>query len=118
MDFQLTEEQQLFADSVHRFAKAHLEKGALARAHDHHARDGGIVGPGRKLRAHGQHHAMADGIERLRPVERDNAGCPAPLEQDVGRARVHCVQIEILTGTNRIAITRSAPRRRLRPVHP
>jgi alkylation response protein AidB-like acyl-CoA dehydrogenase len=34
MDFQLTEEQQLFADSVHRFAKAHLENGALARAHD------------------------------------------------------------------------------------
>jgi alkylation response protein AidB-like acyl-CoA dehydrogenase len=34
MDFQLTEEQQLFADSVRRFAQAQLEKGALARAHD------------------------------------------------------------------------------------
>ena len=34
MQFTFTEEQQAFADSVHRFARAHLEKGALARAHD------------------------------------------------------------------------------------
>ena len=34
MDFQFTEEQQLFADSVRKFAQAQLEGGALARAHD------------------------------------------------------------------------------------
>src|SRR5437016_13249204 len=32
MQFAFTEEQQLFADSVHRFALAHLEKDALKRA--------------------------------------------------------------------------------------
>src|SRR5437899_12673130 len=34
MQFTFTEEQQAFADSVHRFARAHLEQDALARAHD------------------------------------------------------------------------------------
>ncbi|SEP29381.1 hypothetical protein SAMN04487843_11080 [Methylobacterium sp. ap11] len=34
MDFALTEEQALFADSVRRFAEQHLRTGALARAHD------------------------------------------------------------------------------------
>ncbi len=34
MQFSFTEEQQLFADSVRRFALAHLEKGSLRRAHD------------------------------------------------------------------------------------
>jgi alkylation response protein AidB-like acyl-CoA dehydrogenase len=34
MDFELNEEQQAFADSVRRFAEAHLREGALARAHD------------------------------------------------------------------------------------
>ncbi len=34
MQFSFTEEQQAFADSVDRFARAHLEKGALERAHD------------------------------------------------------------------------------------
>src|SRR5215471_10863220 len=34
MQFHFTEEQQAFADSVRRFALAHLEKGALKRAHD------------------------------------------------------------------------------------
>ena len=33
MHFSFTEEQQLFADSVQRFALAHLEKDALKRAH-------------------------------------------------------------------------------------
>ena len=33
MDFQLTPEQQLFADSVRRFAKDNLAEGALKRAH-------------------------------------------------------------------------------------
>jgi alkylation response protein AidB-like acyl-CoA dehydrogenase len=33
MDFQLTEEQTAFADSVRRFARANLADGALARAH-------------------------------------------------------------------------------------
>src|SRR5947199_4686060 len=33
MQFAFTEEQQLFADSVRRFALAHLEKDALKRAH-------------------------------------------------------------------------------------
>lgn len=34
MDFALTEEQALFADSVRRFAEQHLRDGALQRAHD------------------------------------------------------------------------------------
>ena len=34
MNFDLTDEQKLFAESVRRFALAHLEKDALARAHD------------------------------------------------------------------------------------
>ena len=34
MQFTFTEEQQAFADSVRRFARARLEKDALARAHD------------------------------------------------------------------------------------
>jgi alkylation response protein AidB-like acyl-CoA dehydrogenase len=34
MQFNFTEEQQAFADSVRRFALAHLEKDALERAHD------------------------------------------------------------------------------------
>ncbi len=34
MQFTFTEEQQAFADSVHRFARAQLEPGALERAHD------------------------------------------------------------------------------------
>ena len=36
MQFNFTEEQQAFADSVRRFALAHLEKDALERAHDPH----------------------------------------------------------------------------------
>ena len=34
MNFEFTEEQKLFADSVHRFAVTHLETDALKRAHD------------------------------------------------------------------------------------
>ena len=34
MNFDFTEEQKLFTDSVRRFAQTHLEKGALKRAHD------------------------------------------------------------------------------------
>ena len=34
MDFNLSEEQQMFADSVRRFAESNLASGALARAHD------------------------------------------------------------------------------------
>src|SRR5215471_18143943 len=34
MNFDFTEEQKLFAESVRRFAQAHLEKDALERAHD------------------------------------------------------------------------------------
>src|SRR3954471_2936652 len=33
MNFEFTDEQKLFADQVRRFALAHLEKGALERAH-------------------------------------------------------------------------------------
>ena len=36
MNFDFTEEQKLFADSVRRFALAHLEKDSLKRAHDPH----------------------------------------------------------------------------------
>jgi len=34
MNFDFTEEQKLFAESVHKFAQAHLAEGALKRAHD------------------------------------------------------------------------------------
>ena len=34
MNFDFTEEQKLFAESVHKFAQAHLAAGALKRAHD------------------------------------------------------------------------------------
>src|SRR5580700_6439607 len=34
MNFEFSEEQKLFADSVRRFALAHLQKDSLARAHD------------------------------------------------------------------------------------
>jgi alkylation response protein AidB-like acyl-CoA dehydrogenase len=34
MNFDFTEEQKLFAESVHKFAQAHLAKGALKRAHE------------------------------------------------------------------------------------
>ncbi len=34
MNFDFTEEQKLFADSVRKFAQAHLEKDALKRAHN------------------------------------------------------------------------------------
>ena len=34
MNFDFTDEQKLFADSVRRFALAHLERDALARAHN------------------------------------------------------------------------------------
>jgi alkylation response protein AidB-like acyl-CoA dehydrogenase len=34
MDFELSEEQRSFADSVRRFAQDHLANGALARAHN------------------------------------------------------------------------------------
>src|SRR6478735_8718923 len=34
MNFDFTDEQKLFADSVRKFALAHLEKDALKRAHD------------------------------------------------------------------------------------
>ncbi len=34
MQFSFTEEQKLFADSVRKFAHAHLDKDALKRAHD------------------------------------------------------------------------------------
>ena len=34
MNFDLTDEQNLFADQVRRFAQTHLAAGALKRAHD------------------------------------------------------------------------------------
>src|SRR5258705_3244118 len=34
MNFDFTEEQKLFAESVHKFAQAHLAEGALKRAHE------------------------------------------------------------------------------------
>ena len=64
-------------------------EGALAGGLDHDARDRRVVGPGVKLRAQRQHHRMGDGIERLRPVERDEAGGAAPLEQDFGGGLSH-----------------------------
>ncbi|MGO8924423.1 MAG: acyl-CoA dehydrogenase family protein [Xanthobacteraceae bacterium] len=36
MNFDFTDEQKLFAEQVRRFAREHLAKGALARAHDPH----------------------------------------------------------------------------------
>ena len=62
-------------------------EGALAGRLDHHARDRRIVAPGVELRAQRHRHAVRDGVERLRPVEGDEAGRAAPLEQDFGRGR-------------------------------
>ena len=55
-------------------------KGAVRGGLDHHAGDAGVVGPAVELRAQRQHHAMGDGIERGRPVERDEAGGAAAFE--------------------------------------
>ena len=59
---------------------------AAAIGHDDDARHGFIVGPGVELRAQRMHHAVRDGVERRRPVERDDAGRAAALEEDFGFA--------------------------------
>ena len=43
-----------------------------------------VVRPGVELARERAHHLVRDRVERLRPVERDDAGGAAPLEQDVG----------------------------------
>ena len=71
------------AEIVKRANVAAGGKGTLACGGDHHPRDRGVVGPAIELRAQRQHHGVRDGIERLRPIERDDAGGAAPLEQNV-----------------------------------
>ena len=53
-----------------------------ARRRDDDARDRRIVCPVLQLRRQRPHHAVRHGVERLRPVERDEAGRAAPLEQN------------------------------------
>ena len=55
-------------------------EGALALGHDDDARNSVVVSPGGQLRAQRMHHAERDGIERLRPVQRDDAGRATALE--------------------------------------
>ena len=55
-------------------------KCTLAGGLNRHPRDGRIVRPIVELRAQCQHHGMGDGIERLRPVERDDAGGTPALD--------------------------------------
>jgi hypothetical protein len=56
----------------------------LAGCGDHDASDRRVARPGGKLRGERAHHAVGDRVERLRPVERDDAGRAAALEQDFG----------------------------------
>src|SRR4029077_2470047 len=45
--------------------------------------DRGIVGPGAQQRRHGEGHIEGDGVERLRPVERDAAQCAVFADDNV-----------------------------------
>ena len=63
------------------------ERAAAARAEDH-ARDRGIGLPLRELLRERAHHGAGHRVERLRPIERDQPGGAAPLEQDVGLGAV------------------------------
>jgi len=82
MNFDFTEEQQLFADSVRRFALAHLEKDSLQRAHDPHfpfdrgEADGGAGAMGITLPEAdgGQGGALMDAVIAIEQVA---AVCPA-----------------------------------------
>ena len=51
---------------------------------DDHARDRGVVFPLRELSGERTNHCQRDRIERLRPIERHDAGDAAALEQDLG----------------------------------
>ena len=77
-----------FAEIVQMADVATSGESALAIGHDDDARDRVVVGPGGQLRAQGMHHAMRHRIERLRPVQRDNAGRAAALEEYFGFAHV------------------------------
>ena len=63
-------------------------KGAIAGRGDDNTRDRLVIGPGVELRAQSAHHVVGDGVERLRPVERDQPRRAATFEQDAG---VHCI---------------------------
>ena len=54
-----------------------------ARGRHHHPRDRRIVAHSCNCRISAPHHAKRHGIERLRAIERDEAGRAAALEQDV-----------------------------------
>src|SRR5207302_1921039 len=55
---------------------------ALAVRGQDHARDRGIDFPRRELLRERAHHAGSHRIERVRAIERDEAGCAAALEQN------------------------------------
>ena len=56
------------------------------RALHHDPRDGRIAGPVIESPAHLADHAQGQGIERLRPIERDQTGRPLPLADDFALA--------------------------------
>ena len=68
------------------------EKARSPAAADHHARDRRIVAPRRRAARATRAPSMGDGVERLRPVEGDETGGAAPLEQDfrsdIGRVQL------------------------------
>jgi hypothetical protein len=61
-------------------------EGAGVIRSDDHARDLGITLPVRELSRQRAHHGERHRVERMRPVERDETRCAAPLEQDIARA--------------------------------
>ena len=65
-----------------------------------------VVCPGVELRLHRQAHVMRQRIQRLRPVERDEADGAALFEQDFGFVR-HCRNISRATITRMISLVPS-----------
>src|SRR5262249_15327620 len=61
----------------------------LARRGDDHTRDRRIARPFVELRRQQTHHVGSDRIERLWPVERDNAGRTAARKHDLGLKCIH-----------------------------
>src|ERR1043165_1484064 len=72
----------------------------LALRPDDHARDRRIALPCLKLARERAHHLARHRIERLGPIERDDAGGPAPFKQDYGR--VHEGWLEDGPGTDKL----------------
>jgi hypothetical protein len=71
------------AEIVERANVAAGREGALAGSLDHHAGNRRIVSPAIELGAQRKHHGVGDGVERLRPVERDETGRAATFEENI-----------------------------------